>query len=261
MAVTTASDFERYGGDGSTVTFPFPHYFEDDNDITVIVYTSGDASIKTLNADYTISGTKDPDLDAYISGANVVFTTAPASGTTVLIVRDTSDDQPTSYTELGSFPAKSHEAALDHLALLAQELDAKSIEFVSGLPDTGLPGQFVLELTTKTLYQRSLVGSSWILRSTLGGYDLPYFGIGTTSVIGGPVNQLVATGTVPAIDPKFTVLSLVNANAWGAVGDNSTDNWNVGGLGLKAMRDFMLADKTKFYIIYFGPGTYRYSVN
>jgi hypothetical protein len=57
------------------------------------------------------------------SGGNVVFVTAPASGETVVILRDTALTQGTDYQPADPFPAADHEDALDKLTHMVQELD------------------------------------------------------------------------------------------------------------------------------------------
>lgn len=85
--------------------------------ITTVVST-GISTTHTLNSTYTVSGTGDPS--GYIT-----FNTAPASGVRITLKRVVPLYQRTRYVENDIFPAASHEAALDKLTMIAQQLDEK----------------------------------------------------------------------------------------------------------------------------------------
>ncbi|MEL0116433.1 MAG: hypothetical protein VW739_01830 [Pelagibacteraceae bacterium] len=55
-------------------------------------------------------------------GGNVTFVTAPASGKTVVIRRESAQTQTTDYTPNDPFPAEAHEDALDKITFIAQEI-------------------------------------------------------------------------------------------------------------------------------------------
>jgi hypothetical protein len=102
-----------YSPGGSTVAFAVPFKFYENNDLIVLV----DGTTKTLNTDYTVTGAGDD------AGGTVTFTTAPASGTELVIYRSTDFTQSTDYVPNDSFPAETHELALDKLTILAQEVN------------------------------------------------------------------------------------------------------------------------------------------
>lgn len=108
MTVGTTSRVKQYTGDGSTVTFAVPfQFFELD------VYL-GTALVST--SDYSITQTS-PGLVG-----SVTFNTAPGSGVTVTIASDTVIQQQTDYVNNDSFPAESHELALDRITMAVADL-------------------------------------------------------------------------------------------------------------------------------------------
>lgn len=116
MTVSTTATSIRYAGDGSTVAFAVPFEFVSGADLNVVVIDAdGVASTKTLTTHYTVSG------GAGETGT-VTMVTAPSSGTTLSIVRDTDPTQSVNYLTNDRFPAEVHEGALDRLTLLVQEV-------------------------------------------------------------------------------------------------------------------------------------------
>ena len=119
MTVSSTTTKNSYSGDGSQTVFAYGFKIFDDDDITVIVRTdtTGSETTKTKTTDYTVSDVGNAN------GGNVTFTTAPASGETVVLIRATARTQATDYTPNDPFPAASHEDALDKLTFIAQELE------------------------------------------------------------------------------------------------------------------------------------------
>ena len=117
MTVASSTARVSYSGNGSTTSFSVTFYFLEDSHLQVIIRSStGTETIKTLGTDYTVSGAGNP------AGGSVVFGTAPASGQTVVIVRNVPLTQQTDYQANDPFPAESHEEALDKLTMLTQQL-------------------------------------------------------------------------------------------------------------------------------------------
>ena len=109
MTVSTTSNRIVYTGNGSTTVFAFPYKFTATADIKVyvagVLQTSG----------YTVGTPSD-------TGANVTFSSAPASSASIVILADPARTQATSLPSTGPFPAKSVEAMSDKLTLLVQRL-------------------------------------------------------------------------------------------------------------------------------------------
>lgn len=118
MAVQTTTSRVQYVGNNSTVTayaVSFP--FMEASDLKVSVTDAdGVETILQLGVGYTVTGGDG-------STGNVVTTAAHNNTKTVTIWRETALTQPTSYTANDSFPAESHERALDRLTLMVQDLD------------------------------------------------------------------------------------------------------------------------------------------
>jgi hypothetical protein len=117
--MTVSSDISRkeYAGDDSTVAFPTTFKFLATADIEVIIQDA--AGIETLQAEtthYAVTGAGDD------AGGTVTMITAPASGEVLALKRITTITQETDYVENDPFPAETHEAALDRLTLVAQEV-------------------------------------------------------------------------------------------------------------------------------------------
>jgi hypothetical protein len=121
MTVSSTTTKVSYSGNGSTTVFAYTFKIFADADLTVIVRTdsTGAEVTKTLTTDYTVSGAGN------VSGGNVTFVTAPASGETVVIKRNLALTQPTDYTPNDPFPAASHENALDRQMFVAQQQEER----------------------------------------------------------------------------------------------------------------------------------------
>ncbi len=128
MAVATEISFTEYAGNESTVTaYPVTWPFIDPAHIKVRVrdYTDPENPgewVDLGSGDYTVSLWDVPETE---SGYNPrVNTTDPIdSSQEVYIYRDTPRLQPTIYPTSGTFPAKSHETALDRLTMIIQEIE------------------------------------------------------------------------------------------------------------------------------------------
>jgi len=116
MTISTTDSRISYNGNGVTTVFSFPYRFLANGDIVVVsVSSTGVETVKTLTTDYTLTGAGDD------AGGSVTMLVAPASGTRLIIYRDTEVVQETDYTSGDAFPAESHERALDRLTMILQE--------------------------------------------------------------------------------------------------------------------------------------------
>ena len=120
MTVSTTTNRASYSGNGSTTAFAYGFKIFADADLTVIIRTdsTGVETTKTLTTHYTVSGA------GSASGGNVTFTSGniPASGETIVILRELTLTQGTDYVANDPFPAESHEDALDRLTMITQQL-------------------------------------------------------------------------------------------------------------------------------------------
>lgn len=111
MTISTTYTPNAYAGDGSTTSFAITFAFLSDQDnlkVSLKDNTTGVITVQTISTHYTVSG------------SNVVFVTAPASGKSVLVELNPSYLQETDYRENGSLPAEVLEGDLDLLKLESQ---------------------------------------------------------------------------------------------------------------------------------------------
>ena len=117
MTISTTYEPSTYAGDGSTTSFPITFaYLSDADNIKVSLKdnTTGVITAQVVSTHFTVSG------------SNVVFVTAPASGNTVLIELNPSYLQQSDYRENGSLPAETLEGDLDQLKLEVQLAKSKA---------------------------------------------------------------------------------------------------------------------------------------
>jgi hypothetical protein len=117
MTVSSTANRVSYNCGGSQTAFVYNFKIFQDSDLKVILTDSGgNETTLTLNSDYTVSGAGNE------SGGSITTTQAYASGNRITIIRELPLKQETNYEEGGSFPAESHENALDKLTMICQQL-------------------------------------------------------------------------------------------------------------------------------------------
>jgi len=118
MTVSSTTTKNSYAGDSSTVAFSYTFKIFDEDDIAVILRDNATATetVQSITTNYTVSGVGNA------GGGTVTFVTAPATGKTVLLRRESAQTQATDYTPNDPFPAEAHEDALDKLTFLVQEV-------------------------------------------------------------------------------------------------------------------------------------------
>ncbi len=116
MTVSSVNTKNSYNGDNTTTSFAYTFPIHSTAELQVIERSSdGTETVKTLTTHYTIT-------DNGSAGGQVVFGTAPATGVTIVLLRNTNLTQETDYISNDPFPAETHEAALDKLTLQVQEV-------------------------------------------------------------------------------------------------------------------------------------------
>lgn len=164
MTVATTTNRVSYSGDGATTVFPFEFSIFEYTDLIVILTDSdGDDTTLSLNVDYTVEGTT--------NGGNVTLTTAPALGETLTIIRELPITQEVDYVENDSFPAETHEEALDKATMILQQLNEKFsrallFRVASSMSDVELPelveGKFLYSPDGETVSWTSFFSSGTI---------------------------------------------------------------------------------------------------
>jgi hypothetical protein len=115
---TSTSKSGPYAGAGATGPFPVGFYFLENTHLRVIkADASGTEVPLALSTDYSVTGAGLP------SGGTVTTVAPVAVGESLTILRDVPLTQETDYTQSDSFPAESHERALDKLTMGLQQVD------------------------------------------------------------------------------------------------------------------------------------------
>jgi len=171
MTVSSTTTKVSASGDGATAAFAYTFKVFADADLQVIIRSSaGVEVVKTLTTHYTVSGAGDDD------GGTVTFTAGniPASGETVVIRRALALTQGTDYVENDPFPAESHEAGLDRLTFLTQQLTEK-IDRSLKLPVSADIASIAVTLPTPvadSYFRWDAAGTALVNSSTAAGQNL-----------------------------------------------------------------------------------------
>lgn len=125
MTVSTTANRVDYIGNGALTTYAYPFRIFVETDL--LVYIAG--TLKSWPSDFTVTGVGNG------GGGNVVFSVAPTGP--IAILRSVASTQLVDYVANDSFPAETHEAALDRLTMLVQqELEAISRAIAFGPSST-----------------------------------------------------------------------------------------------------------------------------
>lgn len=114
----TARRAGPYSGNDATTAFGFTFKVFDETDIRVVETTDGVETDATLNSDYTVALNEDQDASP---GGTITYLEAPATGTTITLLGNLENSQPSGLPDGGGFRAQSVENALDRLAILIQQ--------------------------------------------------------------------------------------------------------------------------------------------
>jgi len=116
MTVSSSTSRVSYNGNGSTTVFAYTFKVFDQDDLTVIIRSAnGTETVKTITTHYTVSGV------GSAGGGNVTMLTAPASGETIVILREQDLIQEFDLVPNDPFPAQLMEDALDKLTFMVQQ--------------------------------------------------------------------------------------------------------------------------------------------
>ena len=117
--ITSETDRLSYTCNGTTTVYNYTFKIYEDDDILVIrkLTSTGAETTLTLTTQYTVSG-------AGSASGTVTLTTGSncPSGYTLHLIRNVELTQETDYVEGATFPADSHEDALDKRTMEAQQL-------------------------------------------------------------------------------------------------------------------------------------------
>lgn len=124
MTIQSETNKILYTGNGSTTVFAYN--FRVDNAGDMSVYIDG----VILATGWSIDGIGVP------TGGNVTFDTAPADQATIALLREIAIYQLVDYVPYDPFPAETHEAALDKLTMICQQLAEEIGRALVASPDT-----------------------------------------------------------------------------------------------------------------------------
>ena len=121
MAISSTANRSSTAGDGSATAFTFPYLFfaADDLKVILVVDSTGVETTKTLTTHYTVTGA------GVAAGGTVTMGSAPASGETLVIIREEQFTQGLDLVENDPFPSDLVEQQLDTLTMLAQQVNTE----------------------------------------------------------------------------------------------------------------------------------------
>jgi len=118
MTVSSATNRVSFSGNASTTVFAYNFKIFAQTDLTVILRAAdGTETSQSLTTHYSVSGV------GAASGGNVTFGSAPASGVTVVILREQPLTQGLDLVANDPFPSASVEDSLDKLTFMVQQHD------------------------------------------------------------------------------------------------------------------------------------------
>lgn len=190
-----------YAGSGTTGPFTVTFRFLANSHLRVIkTSTTGSEATLTLGVDYSVTG-------AGGASGTVTLTSPLLTGEKLTIVRNVPLTQETDYVFDDSFPAESHEQALDKLTMIAQQLAEEVDRAVKVLPSSN-DDPDTLIASVKTSEQNAAASAA----SAAASYELfddRYLGSKTSN---------------PTVDNDGNALQ-VGAEYWNSV-SNERRTWN-----------------------------------
>ena len=118
MTLTTTISRNTFTGDGSTTEFAYQFRILASTDLKVylrLIASPYTETLQSVTTHYTVAGVGDA------SGGTVTMVTAPSTSYQLVLIRAATTTQLTDYTANDSFPAETHEEALDRLAMIVQD--------------------------------------------------------------------------------------------------------------------------------------------
>lgn len=189
MTVASTNKRNSYSGDASTTNFDYTFRILDEDHIEVsLVDSSGNITVQTKTTHYTVTGVGDS------GGGTISFVSAPAATETVILKRNIPVKQETDYTENDTFPAETHEQALDKLTMICQQLSDRLDRAIS-VPDNGV-------ISTTTLNDDSLTAEYLLRVDTAGGAIET---VATTTVLNDNLDDLTGLSSMDSANDLFLI--------------------------------------------------------
>lgn len=193
-----------YAGSGTTGPFTVNFRFLANSHLRVIkTSTTGSEATLTLGVDYSVTGAGD-------ASGTVTLTSPLLTGEKLTIVRNVPLTQETDYVVDDSFPAESHEQALDKLTMIAQQLAEEVDRAVKVLPSsTDDPDALIASVRTS---EQNAAASAASAAASYDLFDDRYLGSKTSN---------------PTVDNDGNALQ-VGAEYWNSV-SNERRTWTGSG--------------------------------
>ena len=214
MTISSTTNKNTYAGDGVTTAFSFTFRVLDESHFTVEVKDVDNViTSKVLTTDYTVSGSgNDSGRTNYTSG-NINFLVAPLATDTITIKRNVPLLQQTDYVENDTFPAESHEEALDELTMISQQLNEdgqRSLKLASDISgiDPTIPA----------------ISANQFIRLNAAGDGFEAVTLSSSSGLGAIVEDLslvLSSGSNTPRDLSSRFSEVVNAKDLGVKGGNN----------------------------------------
>ena len=248
MTVSSTTSKNTYTGDAADVTFDFTFSVLDEAHILVQLKntTTGVITDQTITTHYTVSGTGNLSGSTNYTTGTITFISAPSASEEVILSRNVPLTQATDYIENATFPAQTHESALDKLTMVAQQQDEqldRSIKLdaaISGVAST---------ITTAT------VTADGYLKLNSAGTGWEFITLSSTAGLGNVVED-----TSPAFGGNmdvngFSIVSLSDGNI--VLEPNGTGNIQLNAADILVEEDIVHSGDTNNKII-FGTDTQDY---
>jgi len=229
MTITSTQNRVSYSGNGSTTAFSVPFRFLASADLAVLVRVdaTGVETAKTLDTHYSVSGA------GAASGGSVTALAGsiPQTGETLTIYGNPAMTQLVDYIAGGTFPAESHEDALDRLTL--QGTRTREIaERAMFLTDSSTDGSGEYDANNNDMDAVGTLTASKVtgLAAPTGTTDATnknYVDATVTNTIG-PIpdgdTYVTATGSTTSRKISDRWAEIKNVKDFGAVGDGVADD-------------------------------------
>lgn len=169
MAISSTANRSSTSGDGAVTAFTFPYLFfaADDLKVILVVDSTGVETTKTLTTHYTVTGA------GVAAGGTVTMVTAPASGETLVVIREEQFTQGLDLVENDPFPSDLVEQQLDTLTMLAQQLNTevgRSVKLSDG--DTSGASTTLAAPVADAFIKWNAAGTALTSSSTTAGQSL-----------------------------------------------------------------------------------------
>jgi len=213
MTISTESTRVEFTGDGATLPFAVPFKFLDKTDLVVVLRTilTGVEAVQTIYTHYTVTGAGD-------ANGTVTFVTAPPSTQRVVIYNDPPLTQLVDYLAGDTFPAETHETALDRLTIQqkrTREITTRAIL----LPDADTDGSGAYDAKSNRI--KSLGTPTATTDATTKTY---VDALVNNTALGPAPTGLIATGSITSRLLADRWGEVKNVKDFGAVGDGVTDD-------------------------------------